>query len=295
MRSLHQTGAVSRQALEAAEAQLRLAETAYNTALQQQSLVAEGPRIEDMQAARAQLMQAQAAASAAQQAMRLVEQGPRSEEIAFAAAQVARAQAFLAAARVRLVDATVVAPFAGTITQRDVEPGESVSPALHSFILADLDEVLVELAVPERYRAGLRRGQPATIRVDALSDRTFAGRVDEISPAATLASRTFLVKVRVPNPDGALRPGTFARGAIVTSMRAFVLQIPEAAILSTSGKPIVFVVKDGTALRREVTLGERHDGAVEVTAGLDAGEHVVVQGHEGLTDKQPVAPRAPAR
>ncbi len=295
MRSLHEMGAVSRQAFESAETQLRLAQTNYNSALQQQSLVQEGPRVEDLQTARAQLMQAQAAASAAQQAMQLVEQGPRIEEISFAAAQVARAQAFLSAARVRLVDATVTAPFAGTVVQRDVEPGESVSPAVHSFIIAELDEVLVELAVPERYRAGLTRGQSATIRVDALPGRTFAGRVDEIGPAAALASRTFLVKVRVANPDGTLRPGTFARGAIVTGMRASVLQIPEAAILLTSGKPIVFVVKDGKALRREVTLGERTNGFVEITAGIEAGEQVVVQGQEGLTDTQPVAPKAPTQ
>lgn len=295
MRSLHDMGAVSRQALESAETQMRLAQTNYNTAVQQQSLVQEGPRVEDLQTARAQLMQAQAAASAAQQSMRLVEQGPRSEEISFAAAQVARSQAFLSAARVRLVDATITAPFAGTVVQRDVEPGESVSPAVHSFIIAELDEVLVELAVPERYRPGLARGQSATIRVDALPGRTFAGRVDEIGPAAALASRTFLVKVRVPNPDGIVRPGTFARGAIVTGMRANVLQIPEAAILLTSGKPIVFVVKDGKALRREVTLGERTDGLVEITAGVEAGEQVVVQGQEGLTDNQPLAPQAPKR
>jgi len=295
MRSLHEMGAISRQALESAETQLRLAQTAYNSAVQQQSLVHEGPRIEDLQAARAQVMQAQAAADSAQQAMRLVEQGPRTEEISFASAQVARSQAFLAAARVRLVDASVIAPFGGTVLQRDVEPGESVSPAAPSFVIAELNEMFVELAVPERYRAGLAPGQSATIRVDALPDRTFAGTVDEIGPSAALASRTFLVKVRVRNPDGTLRPGTFARGTIITAKRASVLQIPEAAVLLTAGKPIVFVVKDGKALRREVTLGERHNGLVEITAGIAAGEQIVVQGHEGLTDNQPVAPRAPTQ
>jgi HlyD family secretion protein len=288
MRSLHEMGAVSRQALDAAETQLRQAQVMYNTALQQQSLVQEGPRAEDVLAARA-------AADAAQQAARLVEQGPRAEEVAFAAAQVARAEAFLAAARVRLADATTRAPFGGTIVARDVEPGESVSPGVPSFVLAQLEEVLVELAVPERSRAGLARGQAATIRVDALPGRTFAGKVEEIGPAAALANRTFLVKVRVANADGALHPGTFARGTIVTALRASVLQIPEAAILPTPGEPIVFLVKDGRAVRREVTVGDRSNGFVEVTAGVEPGDQVVVAGHEGLTDTQPVAPRAPTR
>jgi RND family efflux transporter MFP subunit len=294
MRSLHQMGAVSRQMLESAETQLRLAEAAHNSALQQQSLVAEGPRIEDVQAARAQLMQAQAAADAARQNVRLVEQGPRSEEIAFAAAQVARSQAMLAAAQARLADATIRAPFAGTILQRDVEPGESVSPSVPSFTLAEVGEVLVELSVPERSRGALAPGQVASILVDAISPRPFPGRVEEIGPGATQASRSFIVKVRVRNSGGTLRPGMFARGAIVTSIRAAVLQIPEAAIMLTAGEPMVFIVKDGKAARREVTIGERQDGLVEITAGLNAGEQVVVEGHESLTDDQPLAPRAPA-
>lgn len=288
MRSLHEMGAISRQALDAAEMQLRQAQVTYNSALQQQSLVHEGPRIEDVQAARA-------AADAAQQAARLVEQGPRSEEIDFAAAQVARAEGFLAAARVRLADATIRAPFAGTIVQRAVEPGESVSPGAPSFALAQLDEVFIELAVPERSRATLTPGQAATIGIDALPGRVFTGRVDEIRPAAALASRTFVVKVRVSNPDGVLRPGMFARGAIVTETRAAVLRIPQAAVLRTSGRPIIFVVKDGRAIRREVSLGDQQGGFVEISAGVADGEQVVVEGHEALTDSQPVTPRASAR
>jgi RND family efflux transporter MFP subunit len=295
MRSLHQMGAVSRQTLDSAETQLRVAETAYNSAVQQQSLVAEGPRPEELQAARAQLLQAQAAADAARQNVRLVEQGPRSEEIAFAAAQLARSQASLAAAQARLADATIRAPFAGTILQRDVEPGESVSPSTPSFTLAELGEVLVELGVSERSRAALSPGQIASIRVDAFPTRAFTGRVAEIGPGAAQASRTFIVKVRIQNADGALRPGMFARGAIVTSTRAAVLRIPEGAVLLTAGKPIAFVVQDGKAARRELTLGERQGGMVEVTAGIQPGDQVVVQGHEGLSENQPVAPRAPTK
>jgi HlyD family secretion protein len=296
VRSLYQTGAVSRQQLDAAETQLRVAQAAYDTARQQQALVVEGPRAEDIQAARAQLAQAQAAADAARQTLRLVEMGPRAEEIAAARAQLDQAQALLAAARVRLQDATVRAPFAGTVLQRMVEAGESVSPppGSPSFVVGELQDVLVELVVPERQRAGLRSGQPVAVTVDAFPQARLSGRVEEIRPQAAVASRAFTVKVRVSNPERLLRPGMFARGVVTTGVRAGVLQIPDRAVLLTGGRRIVFVAKDGRALRREVTIGEQQGGVAEVVQGLDEGDQVIIEGHEGLTDNHPVAVR-PAR
>ena len=259
MRSLYAMGAVAKQQLDAAETQLRLARTAYDSAQQQQRLVAKGPRVEQVRAAQA---------------------------------QAAGAEAALAAARVRIRDLTVTAPFAGTIVQRTVEPGESVSPAVPSFVLAQLDVIHVELAVPERNRAGLRAGQMATITVDSLPGKRFAGRIAEISPTAASASRSFVVKVRVPNSEGLLQPGMFARGTIVTATRPGVLQIRERAVLTTAGGAVVFVVQGGRAVRRTVVVGEHQDGFVEVTSGVKAGEQVVVEGQEGLTDDQAVTPRA---
>jgi len=258
LRSLYSMGAVAKQQLDAAETQLRMARTVFDSALQQQRLVNKGPRVEQIRAAQA---------------------------------QAAGAEAALAAARVRIRDLTVTAPFAGTIVQRMVEPGESVSPGVPSFVLAQLDVVHVELSVPERSRAGLRIDQAATITVDSLPGKRFAGRIAEISPTAAAASRSFVVKVRVPNGDGLLQPGVFARGTIVTATRSGVLQIRERAVLTTAGGPVIFVVQGGRAVRRTVVLGEHQDGLVEVKSGVQAGEQVVVEGQEGLTDNQAVTQR----
>ncbi len=291
IRSLYQMGAVSKQQLDSAETQLRVAQATYDSARQQQALVTEGPRAEEVQVARAQLEQAQAAADIARQTMRLVEMGPRSEEIAAARAQLDQAQALLTAARLRVQDATVTAPFPGTILQRMVEPGESVSPAAPSFVLAEVQDVFVELVVPERQRADLRPGQSVVVVVDALPQSRLSGKVEEIRPSASVASRTFLVKVRVANPERILRPGMFARGSITTGVRTGVLQIPDRAVLLTAGKRIVFVVKDGQAVRREVSIGEQQGGVAEIVQGLEEGDQVIVEGQEGLTDNQSVTPR----
>lgn len=262
MRSLYAMGAIAKQQLDVAETQLRMARTTYDSARQQQTIVNDGPR---------------------------------AEQIRTVQAQAAGAEAGLAAARVRVRDLILTAPFAGTIVQRMVEPGESVSPGIPSFLLAQLDEVHVELAVPERHRAALRVGQTASVTVDSLPGRMFTGRISEISPGASAVSRSFLVKVRVPNRERMLQPGMFARGTIVTGSRPSVLQISERAVMTTAGGPVIFVVKDGQAVRRAVTLGDRQQGLVEVKSGVQVGELVVVEGQEGLTDNQAVAPRTPQR
>jgi RND family efflux transporter MFP subunit len=272
MRSLQAQGAVSKQDLDTTETQASVVQ--------------------------AQVAQAQAAYDSAVQNAALVRIGSRDEDILQARAQLAQAQAGLAFVQVQLHDSTLVAPFAGTITQRNVEPGETVSSVTASktnplFVLSQVDDVYVEFIVPASHRSELQPGQEAVMEVDGLPGQTFQGRIQEIRPAAAEASRTFGVKVRIPNLQGILRPGMFARGAIIVGVRHAVLSIPEQAVLTATSGPVVFVVRDGRAVRQEVALGPHHDGLVEVSSGLTEGDQVVVEGQDALTDNQPVSPRTP--
>jgi HlyD family secretion protein len=263
LRSLKDQGAVSQQELDAAETQAQVAQAAYDSARQSWIMMDAGARQEDIQQARA---------------------------------QVAQAEAGLALIQVQLRDSTIYAPFAGTITQRHVEPGEVVSSSGSQsslFVLSQVDDVYVEFIVPAQHRAELQHGQTAQMAVDGLPGKIFEGRVEEIRPAADVASRTFGVKVRIPNPQGILRPGMFARGAIVVGVRHDVLQIPEQAVVTATSGPIVFVALDGRAIRQSVAVGDTHDGLVEVKSGIAAGDQVVVQGQEALMDGQPVTLHTP--
>lgn len=272
MRSLQAQGAVSQQDLDSAETQARVAQ--------------------------AQVAQAQAAYDSAVQNAALITIGARAEDIQQAQAQLAQAQAGLAFVQVQLRDSTIEAPFAGTITQRNVEPGEIVSSVVASstnplFMLSEMDDVYVELVVPAQHRSELHPEQEAVMTVDGLPGQTFRGRIEEIRPAANTGSRTFGVKVRVPNPKGILRPGMFARGAIEVGVRRGVLQIPEQSVMTATSGSFVFVVRDGRAIRQAVTLGAHSDGSVEVVSGLADGDKVVIQGQDALTDNQPVSLRTP--
>lgn len=268
-RSLQAQGAIAQQDLDQATTQLRVAQ--------------------------AQAAQAQAAYDSAVQTASLVHIGSREEDIQAARAQLAQAEAALAATQVQLRDATIYAPFDGTITKRDVEPGQIVSPATTSsnplLVLSQVDDVYAEFIVPAQHRFELQPGQDSVLAVDGLPGQTFQGRVQEIRPAADPASRTFGVRIRVHNTNGVLRPGMFARGAVTVGVRHNVLQIPEGAVVTAASGPMVFVVRDGRAIRRPLTLGAHHDGMVDVASGLSAGEQIVVEGQDALTDNQPVALR----
>jgi HlyD family secretion protein len=287
-------------AVASAQASVRMTQTTLDRdrALAAQGAIAQ----QDLDQAATQLSVAQQQAAQAQavydsmvQSAALVRIGARDEDIEAARAQLAQAQAALAAIDVQLHDATIPAPFAGTITKRDVEPGQIVSPATTStdplLILSQVDDVYAEFVVPAQHRFELQPGQTATLQVDGLPGRTFQGRVELVRPAADASSRSFGVRIRVANINGALRPGMFARGVIAVGVRRNVLQIPEEAVITTASGPIVFMVRDGRVLRRPLTLGLHHDGLVDVAAGLTPGDPVVVVGQDALTDNQPVAVR----
>ena len=191
-------------------------------------------------------------------------------------------------ARLQLSYTDIRSPIDGTVTQRldVVKVGNTVTPVggvIESadsalFVVEDLDTLILKVNVPERELAKLSVGQTAELAFDAVPNRRFAGKIDLISPSVNPETATFSVRIRVTESGGLLRPGMFARVAIVYERKPDALQIPRTALLDTDGQPKVFVVKDGKAAERTVTLGLTNGGWIEVTEGLTDGEQVVVVG-----------------
>jgi membrane fusion protein (multidrug efflux system) len=118
----------------------------------------------------------------------------------------------------------------------------------------------------------------AELSFDAVPDRTFAGKIALISPYVNPDTATFEVRIRVTDTDALLRPGMFARVAIVYERKPDALQIPRTALLDGDGPPKVFVVQEGKAMERAVQLGLSNGAMIEVVSGLKDGEQVVVVG-----------------
>ncbi len=144
--------------------------------------------------------------------------------------------------------------------------------------------------VPERYAERLRRNQEITFRVAAVPDQVLTGVVDFIDPIVELPARTITVKARVPNNERVLKPGMFIEVRLTTEVRPNAVVVPEDAILPLQGADYVWVIAEDQATRREVELGIRTPGFVEILGGVDVGEQVVVGGLERLTEGAPVAP-----
>lgn len=227
--------------------------------------------------------------------VRVAEAQLQSEQSAVrvAEADLRRREADLALARKKLADATLEAPIPGAIARRHVNPGEFVRENTVVFTIVRSDPLKFSGTVAEHASLEVRPGQLVRLRVEPVPGRDFAGRVTRVSPAVDVASRTALLEAEVPNREGLLKPGLFSRGAVVLREDRDVAFVPESAVSYFAGLTRVFVVGDGAARERTVSLGARKDGLVEVVKGVRPGEQVVTSGLAQLQDGAPVT-AAPA-
>ena len=138
-----------------------------------------------------------------------------------------------------------------------------------------VDPVRVRLEIPEREAAAVVAGQ--TVRVELGNPANpREGKVVRLSPAFDPENRTLTVEAELPNQDGSLRPGSFVEAHIVVDPAALALTIPAEAIVSFAGIDRVFVVRDGSAEERRVTLGRREVGRAEVLDGIEQGDAVIL-------------------
>src|SRR5262249_21684093 len=154
------------------------------------------------------------------------------------------------------------------VGERMVSIGDYVNNTTRLVTLQTVDPQHVTLLVPERYAEQLRRGLKVTFRVAALRNREFEGVVDFVDPVVQLPGRTILIKARVPNPRRELQAGMFAEGRLIAAARANAVVVPEDAVLPVQGTTLLFVIRNGKALRRQVELGVRMPGYVEVASGV---------------------------
>ncbi len=193
-----------------------------------------------------------------------------------------------------LKDAIIRAPFAGMAGARLFSVGQFVPRGTTMTTVSDQDPMKVEFRIPERFLGQLKPQQAVKVETDAYPDTPFRGEVYFIDPEVEVATRTLLLKAVVPNPQGRLRQGMFARVALVMKVNEQAVVIPETALLHQGDLTFVYVI-DGEehAQMRPVTVGVRLVNAVEIIEGLQPGEHVVLEGHQKLHPGAKVAPRPP--
>ena len=193
--------------------------------------------------------------------------------------------------QVRLDRTMVRAPFRGVVGSRTVSLGDYVTTSTEMVSLQTYNPQRAAFKVPERFAQRLAAGQEVLFRVAALPGREFRGVVEFVDPVVELPARVITVKARVSNRERVLHPGAFIEVRLATEVRPSAVIVPEEAVVPLEGLVLVWVVNaEGTVERREVTLGVRTPGFVEVRSGIDGNEQVVVGGQVRLQPGMPVTP-----
>jgi membrane fusion protein (multidrug efflux system) len=210
-----------------------------------------------------------------------------------AVAQLRTTAAAVDLMRARLEKYRIEAPFDGVVGLRRVSPGDYVRDGADIVNLESLDPLKVDFRVPETLLASVRVGQTLEVRLDSFPDRLFPGQVYAIDPAVDPGGRSVAIRAMLPNPEGQLRPGLFARVSLTLTAWPQAVMVPETAIVTFGGRTLVMKVVDGKAQPQPVSTGIRQGTMVQVTQGLAPGDVVVTAGHMKLQPGTPVAVSAP--
>lgn len=195
-----------------------------------------------------------------------------------AEATLASARAAVAQLKANLAKKRITAPFAGRLGIVHVYPGQFLSKGDAIVVLESIDPIHLDFSLPQQEIARIAPGQTVRLQVDAYPGRSFEGRISAISPRVDDATRNLDVRATLPNTDGALRPGMYARAEIVLPASEQSLVLPSAAIVYNPYGETVYVIEDGVAHQRFITTGATRGNLTQVRTGLKAGEQVVTSG-----------------
>jgi RND family efflux transporter MFP subunit len=217
-------------------------------------------------------------------------------DLVAAGARRAVAKANLARTKTMLAYAEIKAPFNGTITQRNVDTGHYVHPVTGGatkplLIIAQTDKVRVFVDVPEMEAPlvdAADKPDPAIVRVQSLGEKGIDGTVTRTSWSLDKSNRSLRAEIDLPNPDGILRPGMYAKVDILLDQSKDVLTLPMTAIVREGGAVYCCVVKSGKIDRTPVELGLRSGGDVEIRSGLNADQVVVLARADSLQQGQSI-------
>ena len=281
-----------------AQAQLSAASEKRDAALRRLNWLKGKPSDFDFQEADAKLVQAQAQLAVAEQEWERLKEGLSPAEVALLDARledaqheydrlkngpnaddVAALEARIAATQASLNQASLKAPFSGTITDVQAKPGDQAAPGKAAFRLDDLARLLVDVRITEVDINSIKAGQPVVLTFDAVLGKEYQGIVTDVGRVGEISQGVveFPVTVELTNPDENVRPGMTAAVNIVTDQFEDVLLVPNRAVRLLDGKRVVYVLENGRLEPREITLGASSETMSQVLSGdIQVGDTVVL-------------------
>lgn len=185
----------------------------------------------------------------------------------------------------------LTSPINGIVTQRNYNNGDMVNLAMPILIIEQIAPVKLIINISERYYTKIKEGMPVTVNLEVFEEESFEGKVNLIYPTIDPATRTFKVEIKIQNTKKRIRPGMFARVSINFGSQE-VIAVPDQAIVKQVGtaERFVYILKDGEALLKNVTIGRLIDNQVEITSGIEEDDQVITTGLQKLKDHLAVRP-----
>ena len=205
------------------------------------------------------------------------------------------ATARLAGAQKQLDATNVLAPYAGVVSERMVNPGDVVAPGSPLFTVVDPATMRLEAAVPAEQLGQVRINAPVRFSVTGYPGRTFEGRISSINPSADPQTRQVRLFVRIPNAGNRLVAGLFAEGRVANESRE-ALTVPQSAVDVRGLTPLVLRLKNGRTEKVDVTLGARDEALerVEILTGVMPGDTLLIGPALGISPGTPLKVSTPA-
>lgn len=200
------------------------------------------------------------------------------------------AQAALKVAEKQLADTYISSKFSGKLGSKKVSVGQTVAPGTEIGKVVDDSRLKISIMVYENDISKIKVSQKVKITIDAIPNKYFEGRVNTVGLATDNNGRAYPVEIMIDNSkDSEIKSGMFARCEIETERKENTIVIPEKAVVSNNdGKNYVFVVENGRAIMKNIEVGIRTSDLCEVLSGINAGDNVIIVGHQRVENNAPV-------
>ena len=206
------------------------------------------------------------------------------EELDQSETQLKLARTDLEQIKVRYNHGFPKSPITGIINHLYVDVGEYADIGKPIADIVNIDKIKINVRVPELDIRYVQKGQKTPIKIDAFAERPLIGTIDFVSFKADAATKTFLVRSVIDNPEHDIRPGMIGRVAFVRRTIPDAVTVPLFAIVDKGGERMVFIEKDGIAESRTISIGVIEGDRVQITSGLEVGDHLIVKGHTEVED-----------
>lgn len=245
--------------------------------------------LKEMEAADTQLLtakaayeQAQAGLAGAQAKLNLAKAGARPDTLMALQAAVNGSQASLNLAQNALKDASILSPLDGCVTEKVINPGEMASPGVPMLNIVNMQEVILQVSVPQNNVSQVKQGASVGVIVDGV-DRRFKGVIDFISPVSDSTNNTFPVKVKIDNSSGLLRAGMIAKISL-DSIDSKIVELPKSSVVEKDDKQYVYKIDGEVANLIQVEVQEKNKDWVHITTGVAVNDQIIINPSSQLTD-----------